>query len=260
MSVAHTSDKTDSYIAMVLSMSGRVRPADLQMVAEDARSEALQAYFERHREVADLHFSGDELVAGTEPTQASAAASPTSAPAAHRASEVAAPSPESAPVTPTDLTESGESAIDLLLGDFDGSAERAVEFASPPTSREPVATSAATRSAAPAPAAKKVPQAKGRLWMLWWIPTVLVPLLGGLGAWFFLRERRPVQARIMLGVGIGLGMLGSIMFLRYAEQIATLTMRATAPSVIELPSTPPPSSASSAPAPGESSGTSSARE
>lgn len=163
---------------------------------------------------------------------------------------------------PRDDAGSPPSDLDLLLGDFTGfdeDAERRSAAAVPAESPEAERTRpigadkpAAPRFPAsgpttPAPGSPPVAQLgqpvtaeKGpRTWMLWWIPVVCVPLLGGIAAWLVLRRAHESASRFMLGVGIGLGMLGALLFLRYADVIAGYTA-GPRETVIELPAEPTP--------------------
>lgn len=249
--MAKSAGKTDSYISMVLSLNGRVRPVDLQALTEDARGVALRTFFEAHSGEMELHFAGDDLVLGPEPEYAEPAED--SAPSAAPAEPVSAGSERQA-----DLTESGESALDLLLGDYDGAGQGAGASYVAPALTASVTDAAGTTGFAAAGAAEtpgptpagpsaRVAADSSRTWLLWWIPTVLVPLLGGAAAWFALRRKRQTVARAMLTVGLALGVIASVLFFRYAEQIAVVTLRASTPEVIVLPSSPPGSGMSTSP-------------
>jgi len=77
--VAESTARTFSYISMVLAVSGRVRPVDLQMITETERSATLHAFFDANASSAPMHFDGDNLLAGAGP-QAEAASAPVPAP------------------------------------------------------------------------------------------------------------------------------------------------------------------------------------
>jgi hypothetical protein len=243
--VAASADKTDSFISMVLEMKGRVRPVDLRSVPEDARAAALAAYLQAHREERELHLLEGDLIAGALPDPAV----PPSAPAPFATTT---PQP-AAPPKPTDLTADGQSAIDLLLGDYDGAppappetpaAPDAAVFgraAAPgglaPRSASPgtagASSLAPSRASAAAPSAPANPGDTSRRWLLWWIPTLLVPIFGGAVAWFFLRNKRELAARAMLGVALALGLFASLLWLRYAEQIGgTIALRSTQTNIV----------------------------
>ena len=241
--MAGNADKTDSYISMVLGLNGRVRPADLQSIPEDARHSALNAYLEAHAAEMELHIVGDELVAGALPDP--------DAPAPLRPAPSGPTHPEpSATTPPADLTADGQSAIDLLLGDYDGVAPTPVVPAPMPEALGDSATSGvapvafgqgapqpAARSNAPSVAAPPAsPHVKGSFgWILWWIPTLALPLIGGAAAWFFLRRKREFAARAMLTVGLIIGLFASVMWLRYAEQIAAINEQRNATTHIVVP-------------------------
>jgi hypothetical protein len=228
--VGRSADKTDSYIAMVLELNGRVRPADLQAIGEESRAAALRAFAQEHGSERELHLAGEELVAGPPPD-------PLAAPVPPMVTQVFAPSQTRADhaesAGPADLTADGESAIDLLLGDYDGVPPVVLAPAAIAPSAPPVAP--AVSDAAPEDAAPEAPRDTSRRWMLWWIPTLLLPVVGGAAAWFFLNRKRQFAARAMLTVGLVLGMLLSVAWLRYAEQIAAVTDQRAADKVIVLP-------------------------
>jgi cytochrome bd-type quinol oxidase subunit 1 len=73
--------------------------------------------------------------------------------------------------------------------------------------------------------------------MLWWVPTLLLPLVGGVMAWLGLRNTRFRQARIMLGVGLAIGVIASMVFASYSYQIAAYLTGASRETVITQPST-----------------------
>jgi len=65
--VAESTTRTFSYISMVLAVSGRVRPVDLQMITETERSATLHAFFDANASSTPMHFDGDNLLAGAGP-------------------------------------------------------------------------------------------------------------------------------------------------------------------------------------------------
>jgi hypothetical protein len=202
--VTHSADVIDNLIAATLMQHGRVRPTDLVGVEESERATALSAYFERHDGASSLHFEGSELVTG--------AVAVTGGPAGAE--------------SPSD--------VDLLLEGYDGG-----DVAPAAPVRDDLATQAQ------APIGESVKRAEvvvpddappqSRVWLAWWAPVILVPLFGGIAAWFVLRHKHDRMARIMLGVGIGAGMLGSVLFLRYAGDIAGFASGASRGTVITLP-------------------------
>jgi hypothetical protein len=191
----------------------------------------------------ELHLVGDELVAGALPDPAVSAAPllATSAPA-HDGPTATTP--------PADLTADGHSAIDLLLGDYDGVAPQPAILApaseplgdsgpagvAPMAFGEGVSQAAAPRKASNDPATPAAPHVKGSFgWILWWIPTLALPLIGGVAAWFFLRRKREFAARAMLTVGLIIGLFASVMWLRYAERIAAINEQRNATTHIVVP-------------------------
>ena len=260
-------DRSDSFISMVLSLNGRVRPADLHSIPEAERAEALAAYLTRHEGETALHMAGDELVAGAA-APASAATAVVDWPGAATASAAAAVI-TAAPGSVSPLVAETPAGLvaddfDLLLGDYEGQSDR--EVAAAPDAEPDAQPKGARNGAATAPAAasravpdptRTTPSAPGRpssrRWLLWWVPTLLLPLLGGAAAWFALRKTRIQAARAMLAVGIAIGMVASVLFLRYAEPIAVSLNTNTK---ITLPSTrakPDPADAGQTPGSGTNS-------
>ncbi len=215
-------DATDNLIKTILAANGRVLPVDLGSMDEAEREAALRAYFETHREAQPLHFEGSSLVAGPEPSESL-------------------------------------SDIDQLLGGYTGVSAEAKPSDSDETSAGPSAagrptrdvTVAATRGpknvrqATPLPkprretpsAAKKEMPKTSKLYLIWWAPSVLVPVLGGVVAWIFLRRKHERAARAMLGLGLATAMIGSLLFARYAAQIAGFVSGDSRGRVIKLPPT-----------------------
>jgi hypothetical protein len=202
---------------------------------------------------------GEELVAGPLPDPSAALAAPS--PAAPAAAEPAEP------LHPADLTSDGQSAIDLLLGDYDGvplvvpepTPDPAIESAylpgagaSMPSGATPSPAHVGPLRAAAATPPDDTPRDTARAWMLWWIPTLLLPLVGGSAAWLVLRRKRAFAARAMLTAALVLGLVISVVWLRYAEQIAAIANQRAADAVIVLPAKAAPDAAST---PADASGT-----
>lgn len=226
--MTHPADVTDNLIAATLLRHGRVREADLIGVDEPERTAALAAYFDRHRTMSPLHFEGGDLVTGE------------------------APVPD-APVSASALAD-----IDLLLEGYEGGEVAPVDPAlldslasrgpeGPSSVGGAVAVDSRMASASSAPTTRvggsglgTGPTSDGstprsHVWLAWWAPVILLPLLGGIAAWFVLRHKHEQTARVMLSVGIGLGMLGAVLFLRYAGDIAGFVSGASRGTVITLP-------------------------
>ena len=53
-----------NFIDLVMSVSGRVRPVDLQQIPEQNRAALLQAYYQQRSATTPLYFDGDVLVQG----------------------------------------------------------------------------------------------------------------------------------------------------------------------------------------------------
>jgi hypothetical protein len=89
--------------------------------------------------------------------------------------------------------------------------------------------------------AKKLPKparewVRPGLWMLWLIPALMVPLAGGALGWAILKRRRPREAQLVFALGLASGVVASIVFVRYATQIAAFTTGVSRDSVKVLPS------------------------
>ena len=161
-----------SFVALVLSVNGRVRPDDLQSIPGVQRAQLLQSFHDAVGASQPLHFEGDVLVSGPAPAGSSAsgpvpAPVPAAAPASAAASATpptAAPmpfAPEAAPmsapapsITATPITAgappatSGGSAPAPVIPDFFGAS-----------AYQSVAPAAVPGPVAPAPAAVAPPSA-----------------------------------------------------------------------------------------------------
>jgi hypothetical protein len=176
-----------------------------------------------------LHLVGDELRAGV--AQAGVphpiAAAPADAAPAAAAPQATAPAGTFAWAAVEPLSQRGDAPLaelDELLGDYTGLPAEEVGRQRAEQARQAREAERAAASAPKLTASTPVTELDtSRTWMLWWIPTVLVPLLGGVLAWFVLRDRRYRAARAMFVVGIGIGMITSVVFLRFAPQIAVFT-------------------------------------
>lgn len=120
--------------------------------------------------------------------------------------------------------------LDRLLGGFEGSSAQEVAAAR----RTQPAPSALPGSNAPSQAE---PPDMSRAWMLWWAPTILVPLVGGVVAWFALRNKRQQAARAMFVTALIMGALASVLFLRFAPEIAVFTNTLNSNTKVTLPAT-----------------------
>lgn len=219
-------DETDRFIAGALTSRGRVLPSDLTSVAEPDREGVLRAFFERYAPRTPIHFEGRALVFGPAPA-------PASSPAAAELSDVER------------LLQGYDGVVGVRPDPEPVFTTRTSAPASPVASRDSAAAHAPQRagksrrspSAALSAAAQafKLPPKGSRAWLWWWVPTLLVPLAGGLTAWFVLRSKHPVAVRFMMGVGIVIGLVASLLFLRYATDIAGLVTGATRDTVITVP-------------------------
>jgi hypothetical protein len=253
--VADAKAKNDSFISMVLDINGRVRPADLHGVPEPERETSIAAFFERHAGEIELHFDGDALVKGPAPLAVAAAQPPAGLP-----DEPAAPNQPAGPDAPVVEHHLGASEEELaLVGD-------AIE----PSPVAPLIEYGVRAETAPAPSSssssgRKSPPERPKavravfrpaLWMLWWVPTIVVPAVGGFLAWIANRRQRAATAQAMLIVGLLIGVLATIAFVANVEPLAAWYMHNLEKQVIQLPpsTSPGSSSASQGAAPGSEGG------
>lgn len=226
--MAKQNSRTDSFIAMVLSVNGRVRPVDLSSVPEPDRDEALRRYAETHAAVQALRFDGDTLVVG-QATPPSAAPAP-SAPSPPSASLPPAPN---APLAPTAAAAETDAAFaELGLASAPPPAQPGEEQAQPgqmlptpepasaPVALEEPETPAATFEAPAGSTGSEGVMPEGQLpWTYWLLPVVLT-CVGGLIAWFVTRKRAPRQARRLLVTGIVLTFVyGAALFAIFGASI-----------------------------------------
>ena len=141
--MAESTARTFSYISMVLTVSGRVRPVDLQMITETERSATLHAFFDASASSTPMHFDGDNLLAGAGP-QAEADPAPVSASEPGIAASAAAPG-EAPAAAPGDAPAGGPVESGPVPAEFFGfGAEDAgpaeTTVATPGTEDLPVAT------------------------------------------------------------------------------------------------------------------------
>ncbi len=211
-----------NFIDLVMSVSGRVRPLDLQQIPEPARVGLMQAYYEANAHATPLHFEGDVLVKGAgaapEPMPTTilepyapgespyAAVSAPDAPAAAPVApavpvpDILAPAPvapaaglEPAPVPPADF------AAPALAPEQVPAPSESDFFSIPPGTVSGPDPIAETEAVAPAAA---VAPASGNVSFLFWLLPVLFAFVGGIAAFFLVRTKNPKLARIMLITGI----------------------------------------------------------
>lgn len=225
--MADLNTRTDSFISMVLSVNGRVRPVDLSSVPEQDRTALLQAYAQAHGASQPLHFQGDTLVAGlagpapaTPPMPAPAVAPPTPAEPATQAA-VPTPPPGAAafipapppgatavPMPPESLAEPSVGPGEARqAGSADASSFEAPPAVPPPADLAPPAASSgdvappATPGDTASPVAPPAVAQKKASWLFWLLP-IFFTWLGGLVAWLVVRKENAKQARAMLLGGI----------------------------------------------------------
>jgi hypothetical protein len=149
--------------------------------------------------------------------------------------------PSSAPAAPVSGGHSADE-IDELLGGYEGQrpGETVLPAAQTPAMAAGSAGGAAASSRAPVsastPRAQRPRADLSELGTWWWLPTLLVPLLGGTGAYLVLKGRRPLAARVLFGVGLALGVIASILFVQHAADLAAYTNRLQSDTVITQPS------------------------
>jgi hypothetical protein len=155
------------------------------------------------------------------------------------------PEPEAAP--PDSSAASGPTAtaptaidaeIDALLGGYQGLDEREAERVA--RDRAAAADEAAARTAPRGQAAgarvSQRPPLRLESWMLWCIPALLVPILGGVLGWAVVKRRDPRAARVIFALGLASGVVASVLFVRYATDLARFTTSLSNDTVIVQPS------------------------
>jgi hypothetical protein len=242
--VARGTSKNDSFIQMVLDISGRVRPADLHGVPEAEREPSIASFYERHAGDMQLYLEGEALVKGVAPSPDAIRPAPQTTATEQGTRPDATPSPAAMGATDEELDLIGEAV------------EPQPEPPAPQSPAEPGATQSGSAAKAPgsarshAPARKaKRPAFKPERWMLWWIPAILVPALGGFAAWFANRRKRAAVAQAMLIVSLLIGVVATIAFVANAENLAAFFVRTTEKQVIVLPPSKAPGSAPSSETP-----------
>jgi hypothetical protein len=124
--------------------------------------------------------------------------------------------------------------LDDLLGGYEGTTAEAndqqaaeVELAEQLTPRPAVV--GAPSAPLPGIEAKAV---SSKRWLLWWIPSILLPPFGGVAAWFALRTFRREEAAVMFWVSLAIGFVATMALMIYAEPLAKLMTGTNANTVI----------------------------
>lgn len=225
-----------NFISLVLSVTGRVRPDDLQSVPSTQRTSLLHAFADAYAASQPLHFEGDTLVAGSGAPRPT----PTAMPQSTSLTEtVTAPvSPAIPEVLPETAYTSATAAVPAALAGFAPAAVAPAYPASPPRSpgtppsagaaplpaadgaffgmpeadfkSGPVTLDLADGALAGGPtnvaalaAAHDEPGLPKAAWWFWLLP-VLLTWMGGLIAYFVVRPTNEKQARSMLITGFAL--------------------------------------------------------
>lgn len=210
-----------SFISLVLSVSGRVRPVDLQGIPESERAGALRAFYEANSATMPMRFDGDDLVRGGGGAPAPVPAAAPQAASIVEPPPAAAPSDYSLASTPVAVPSYDPSAPQAPVVDFMPAAPAAppADFGAPvpasipevmPPASPPVADFAPPAPMPPAadaewgqesePAGFDLPPEK--VSFLYWLLPVLLTWLGGIIAFFLVRKKNPKQAKSMLITGI----------------------------------------------------------
>lgn len=197
--------RTDSFITLLLDVSGRARPSDLQGFSPAEASEMLHRYLVTHPE-RGLAFDGDTLMPAATAQAAAAVAAPVPPAAADDGMFEFGPAPTpAAPVTvsaPADVTplapETGTlvppAAVGVPVAD---AAQPAAPIPGPP----PAAPSDFVELP-PLEGAAEASQQRQPVPIYWWLLAVFFGLLGGLIGWLVLRHSNPQGAKTVLLVGI----------------------------------------------------------
>jgi len=226
-----------NFVSIVLSVTGRVRPDDLQSIPEIERASLLHAYADAYGATRPLHFEGDILVAGPgDPLPAppvadpyagvdvpAAPATPEALPDADYTAATAVPAAplggfapaSAAPERPADPApaagmppSAGAAPLPAADGAFFGMPE-ADEVTTPVTfdlAAGAVAGDTPGAFAAPAPDAAAEDAQPKVSWLFWLLP-ILFTWLGGLVAYFAVKPKNPKQAKAMLITGLVLPVL-----------------------------------------------------
>ncbi|MDZ4170168.1 MAG: hypothetical protein U1E26_11040 [Coriobacteriia bacterium] len=186
--------KTDSFIALLLDVSGRARPTDLQGMAPAEASEALQQFAAVHPELA-LAFDGDSL--GPARTATPAAPAAPAPPAGDDGMFEFGPAATPAAIEPT----SAPAQAVAVPGSDESASWPAVDSA--PSSDDFLDLPPLEGVGDAADIAPRVP-------LYWWLLAVLFGWLGGLVGWLVLKKRNPKGARTVLIVGIATTVLAVV--------------------------------------------------
>jgi len=150
-----------------------------------------------------------------------------------------------------DLSDSIDSAtppadeLDELLGDYAGQQPGEAAPVDTTPAPGPAKTSGSAVAAARSEAARRPFSAAtpapgidvGQLATWWWLPTLLIPMLGGMAAYYVLRDKRPLAAHVLFSVGLAIAVVASILFVAHARDLAAWTNSLQNPAVIVQPST-----------------------
>jgi hypothetical protein len=234
--VAQLSPRTESFISLLLTVTGRARVADLQGVSPADAAELLQAYAAGHPQER-LSFDGQSLaygVSGAASPQSVAPAQPPAAPvdasSGGAPAEPPAPDPFAVPAHESFPPAAAPEALGATIADPAVSAyqEQPAPAGVPPIDWSQVApvpdfpAPAAPEAAVPAqtdyappadpgfaeldspafaPAEMVMPDNEPVPWF-WWVIAIVFAWLGGLIGWLVLRKGNPKGARNVLLVGI----------------------------------------------------------
>ncbi len=196
--------RTDSFITLLLDVSGRARPRDLQGSSLAEASEMLHRYLAAHPE-RGLAFDGDALVpaAAAQPAAAVAAPVPSAAddgmfefgPAPTPAAPVTVGAPEGVtPLAPETGTPVPPAAAGLPVADV-------AQPVAPATVPPPAAPSDFVELP-PLEGAAEASQQRRSVPIYWWLLAVFLGVFGGLVGWLALRRSNPQGAKMVLLAGI----------------------------------------------------------
>lgn len=226
--MAELNASTDSFIGLLLDVSGRARPADLQTMPAAEAADLLRAYAGRHPERV-LSFDGDSLIAGAAPSASPAVVSAPSAPAPASfefGPDDSAESPFGAPSAPAPIGVAApdatglpvaESAVQapawMFEGDAAGVAPAPGEAPAPvpAPADSPFGGQSDFVELPPLDGATDAAQVKQKVPLLWWIVAILFGLAGGLVGFIVLRKENPKGARNVLLTGLLAGLLVAVL-------------------------------------------------
>ena len=185
------------FVSLVMSVNGRVRPADLQQIPQANRASVLQAYYQANSASTAMHFEGDVLVSGTGSAAQAVPQAVTPAPAP---APIAAPVAAVSPAVVPEVVAAEPPATPALTAESD---------------YFPVTPSASPESnpfgeAWAADIEDEHAEAFGKVSFLLWLLPILLVVIGGVIAFLIARPKNRKTATALLTTGIVLTIVYAI--------------------------------------------------